>query len=135
MTATPVLIAPLAGMVADRIGSRPLMAAGLLAQAVGLLWLTSLTTPDQPYAAVVLPLALAGAANTLRQFGGAMGVALAAAVFAAHGHLGSPAAFDAGLRPALATAAGLSALGALAALAVPARPRRRPTPSLVAAND
>ncbi len=163
MTATPLLIAPLAGLVADRIGSRPLMAAGLLAQALGLLWLAALATPGQSYTAVVPPLALAGAvvsmpmattataalnavvpadlgkaagaANTLRQFGGAMGVALAAAVIAAHGHLGSPAAFDAGLRPPLATAAGVSALGALAALAVPARPRLRPTPSLVAAND
>ena len=35
-TATPMLIAPLAGAVADRIGTRPLIAVGLALQAAGL---------------------------------------------------------------------------------------------------
>ena len=52
------------------------------------------------------------------------GIATAAAVFAAHGHLGSAVSFTAGFRPALVVAAGFSLLGAVSALAVgrPARP-------------
>jgi hypothetical protein len=65
-----------------------------------------------------------GVNGTLRQFGGAFGIATAAAVFAAHGHLGSAVSFTAGFRPALVVAAGFSLLGAITALAVgrPARP-------------
>src|SRR5215472_14181972 len=43
-----------------------------------------------------------GVNNTLQRFGGAFGVAMVSAVFAANGHLGSPAAVTAGFRPALA---------------------------------
>src|SRR5437667_265235 len=35
-TATPLLIAPLAGVVSDRVGARPVLALGLLLQCVGL---------------------------------------------------------------------------------------------------
>jgi predicted RNA polymerase sigma factor len=62
-----------------------------------------------------------GASSMLQRFGRAFGIAVATAVFAANGHLGTPASFDAGFRPALAVAAGLSVLGALAALAVAGR--------------
>jgi len=66
-----------------------------------------------------------GANSTLRQFGGAFGIAVAAAVFAANGHIGTAASFDAGFQPALAVAASLSLLGALTALAVGRAPARR----------
>ena len=59
-----------------------------------------------------------GATNTFQRFGGVFGIALASAVFAANGHLGSAAGFTAGFRPALAAVAGLSLLGAMSALAV-----------------
>ena len=38
-TAMPVLVAPVAGALSDRIGGRPLLAAGLALQAIGLGWL------------------------------------------------------------------------------------------------
>ncbi len=38
-TATPMLIAPVAGALSDRVGQRPLMAVGMLLQACGLGWL------------------------------------------------------------------------------------------------
>jgi len=63
-----------------------------------------------------------GTNSTLQRFGGAFGVAVATAVFAAHGHIGTSASFTAGFGPALATAAILSAIGAGAALLVARRP-------------
>jgi hypothetical protein len=63
-----------------------------------------------------------GSFSMMRQLGGAFGVAILAAVFAAAGGYGSPAAFSAGFQPALAAAAGLSVAAALAGLALPGRP-------------
>ena len=146
MTATPLLVAPLAGLLSDRIGQRPLIIAGLVLQAAGLAWFALVAGPAVPYVQLVAPLVVAGAGvsmpfattataalsavvtadvgkasgatNTLRQLGAAVGIAVTTAVFAANGQLGSPAAFDAGFRPALGVAAGISLLGAITALAV-----------------
>ena len=38
-TGMPMLVAPIAGALSDRIGSRPLMAAGLGLQAIAIVWL------------------------------------------------------------------------------------------------
>jgi EmrB/QacA subfamily drug resistance transporter len=151
-TATPVLVAPLAGALADRIGPRPLLVTGLTLQAAGLAWVAHTATTAGGYGRFVLPLIVAGVgismalptapaaalgavtsadlgrasgvSNTLQRFGGAFGIAIAAAVFTAFGQLGPPAAVVAGYRPALAVSAGLSLLGAVTALAVrrPGRP-------------
>ena len=59
-----------------------------------------------------------GVQNTLTRFGSVFAIAVASAVFAATGHLGSAAAFTDGFAPALAVVAGLSALGGVAALLV-----------------
>ncbi|MFL5904098.1 MAG: DHA2 family efflux MFS transporter permease subunit, partial [Solirubrobacteraceae bacterium] len=48
-TIMPMFIAPLAGALSDRIGGRPLMAAGLALQAIALAWLASITTIDVAY--------------------------------------------------------------------------------------
>jgi EmrB/QacA subfamily drug resistance transporter len=148
-TATPILIAPAAGLLSDRVGQRPVMVVGMLLQGLGLAWLAAEATTSAGYAALVLPLLVAGvgismaiaatptaalgavapadmgkasgANSTLQRFGSAFGIAVATAVFAANGHLGTPASFDAGFRPALAVAAGLSLLGAISALAVAGR--------------
>ncbi|MGO9410902.1 MAG: hypothetical protein ACLQCB_09135 [Spirochaetia bacterium] len=65
--------------------------------------------PTAPTAALssVLPTDMgkaAGVNSTLQRFGSAFGVAMATAVFAAHGHLGAAMSFDAGFRPSLALA-------------------------------
>jgi EmrB/QacA subfamily drug resistance transporter len=155
-TATPMVVAPLAGALADRIGTRPLLVTGLLMQAGGLAWVASLAADGSSgYARFVVPLLIAGAgismaiptsataalsavgsadvgrasgvSNTMQRFGAAFGIALVTAVFAASGHLGSAASFTAGYRPAMTVSAAISLLGALAAVAIG---RRRAAPSV-----
>jgi EmrB/QacA subfamily drug resistance transporter len=149
-TATPVLVAPLAGRLSDRIGRRPVMATGMVLQAFGVALLALLGTQGVAYSALILPSFIAGVGvsmvlptaptaalgsvlpadigkaagvnSTLQRFGSAFGVALAAAVFSATGRLGTALSFDAGFRPALALSAVVSAIGALAALAAAGRP-------------
>jgi EmrB/QacA subfamily drug resistance transporter len=157
-TATPMLIAPLAGALADRVGTRPLLVTGLLLQAGGLAWFAEVATQHATYGQFVLPLIIAGVGismaipavtsaalgavppaemgtasgvnNTMQRFGGAFGVAVVTAVFTAHGSLGSAAGVVAGYRPALVVSAALSLAGALAAVVV-----RRPEQQSAAARS
>jgi EmrB/QacA subfamily drug resistance transporter len=151
-TVTPMLVAPVAGALSDRVGRRPVMVAGLMLQALGLAWIAataastgmnylelvfaflvagtgiSMALPTVPTAILssVSPSDLgkaSGTNNTMQRFGGVFAIAITSAVFAANGHLGSPANVTAGFRPALGVAATLSALAAITALAV-AAPRR-----------
>lgn len=156
-TATPILIAPLAGSWSDRVGRRPVLAAGLALQAIGLGWVAFVAGPATAYPVLVAPLLIAGVGismalptsataalsavapahlgkasgvnSTVQRLGGVLAVAGAGAVFASHGHLGDPTGFVAGFGPALASAAVLSALGALTALALGPRPDQAPAPS------
>ena len=145
-TATPLLVAPIAGRLADRIGPMPLMATGMAMQAAGLAWIALDATAGVSYGRLVVPLVIAGVGismaipatpaaalsavppaeigtasgvqNTLQRFGAVFGVAIVTAVFAASGYLGSASGVLAGVRPAMAAAAGLSLAGAVAGLAV-----------------
>ena len=153
-TLMPMVVAPIAGALSDRIGGRPLMAAGLALEAVGLAWNAAVTTPEVGYASLVGPFLLAGIgmglffaplANTVlsavrpadegkasgansavREVGGVLGVAVLASIFAHTGGYASPDTFVDGLVPAIYVGAVVVAAGALAALAVPRR-RRHPT--------
>ena len=146
-----MLVAPIAGALSDKIGSRPLMAAGLGLQAVAIVWLASLTSVDASYlslvpafvlggtgmALVFSPVANAilgavqpheagqasGANNAIRELGGVLGVAVLAAVFSATGGYESGQAFVDGLGPALWVGAAVLAAGAVSALLVPGKPR------------
>src|SRR5215203_2603591 len=146
-TAMPMLIAPVAGILSDRIGSRPLMAAGLALQAGALGWLASISVPDVPYASLVLPFAMAGAGmalvfapsanavlgsvdqasagqasgatNAIRELGGVMGIAVLASVFSTHGSYASPQAYTDGMVSAVWVGAAVLAAGALVALLIP----------------
>jgi hypothetical protein len=63
----------------------------------------------------------AGTNNALNALGGVFGVAILAAIFAAHGSYAAPASFIAGFRPAEWTAAAVAAAGVLAAVLAPGR--------------
>ncbi len=52
-TATPIIVAPIAGWASGRIGGRPLLAAGLALQAIGLAWVAAITSPTVAYASLV----------------------------------------------------------------------------------
>ncbi|MFJ3925625.1 MFS transporter [Streptomyces sp. NPDC090022] len=150
-TAMPMVVAPLAGILSDRIGGRPVVATGLAFQAVGLAWFALVLDPGVGYAAQLPALVLSGigmalyfapAANVLmstvapadqgraagtnsamREVGGALGVAVLASVFSAQGGYESPQAFTDGTVPALWIGAGAVALAALLALLLPGKGR------------
>jgi MFS family permease len=143
----PMIVAPIAGVLSDRIGSRPLMAVGLGLQAAAMGWLAVIITPHVAYSHLIIPFILAGtgmalvfapsanavlsavrpqeagqasgAANAIRELGGVIGVAVLASVFSAHGSYVSPQAFTDGLTAALPVGAVVLAVGALIALLVP----------------
>jgi len=145
-TMTPLLIAPMAGKLVDRVGARAIAAPGLLLQAVGFVWLLHEAHTHASYGSFVAPFVLAGIGismalpapsaaglnaappallgraagvlNTLQQIGQATGVAVVTVVFDAHGSLSSPSEMLSGYEPALLTAATISVLGALTALGI-----------------
>jgi EmrB/QacA subfamily drug resistance transporter len=150
-TMTPLLIAPIAGKLVDRLGARALAAPGMVLQALGFVWIVHEAHTHAGYAEFVVPFVLAGVGismalpapsaaglnaappallgrsagvlNTLQQVGQATGVAVVTVVFDAHGSLDSPAQTLSGYEPALVTAATISLLGALAALGISHRRR------------
>src|SRR5919106_1034772 len=148
-TAMPMLVAPLAGVLAARFGTRPLMAVGLSLQAIGLAWIALVSEPTTPFMQLIAPFVItgtgmalvfptaaetvlasvgaseagkaSGATNAIREIGGVMGVAVLASVFAAQGGYESPQAFSDGVVAALPIAVVVLALGAVLALVVPGR--------------
>ncbi|MEV7772017.1 MFS transporter [Kitasatospora sp. NPDC086791] len=150
-TAMPLLISPVAGIVSDRIGGRPIVVTGLVLQAVGLALFGLVVDPNGgfDYAAQIPAIVIcgigmslyfgptaqlvmasvrsqeqgiaSGANNALREVGGALGVASLAAVFSAQGGYQSGQAFADGLVPALYAGAAAVAVGALAAALIPRR--------------
>jgi hypothetical protein len=89
----------------------------------------SMAIPSAQSAVIgAVPMAAIGAAsgtfNTVRQLGGAFGIAITTAVFTAQGGLGSAKAFSDGFGSAIATAAALAFAGAAIGLLLPRRVAR-----------
>jgi EmrB/QacA subfamily drug resistance transporter len=146
-TGTFLLVGPIAGAMADRIGERPLMVAGLLLQAAATIWIAPIASPDLSYVEFVVPLVIAGvgismaipsaqnsvlgsvaqeavgkAAGTnsvMRELGGVFGIAVTVAVFAGVGSYASAQAFVDGFGAAAAVAAAIALLGAAAGSFLP----------------
>jgi EmrB/QacA subfamily drug resistance transporter len=151
-TAMPMLVAPIAGPLSDRIGGRPLMVSGLALQAGGLAWLAAVLSPGVAFGALVVPFVFcgvgmslffvpvsnmvlgsvraseegvaSGANNAVRELGGVIGIAVLASVFASRGSYASGASFVAGTRPAILIGAAIVAGGAVAAAFTRGRSRR-----------
>jgi EmrB/QacA subfamily drug resistance transporter len=147
--ATPIIVALIAGRLINRLGERPFIAGGLSLNALALLWIAVIAEPDVAYWQIAIPLILSGTGiamsipaaqssvltsvappdigkasgtfSTMRQLGGAFGVAVLVAVFAGAGGYSSAQAFNDGFVAATAAGAGLSLMGALAGGAVPRR--------------
>ncbi|MEU9224825.1 MFS transporter [Streptomyces massasporeus] len=150
-TGMPMLVAPIAGILADRIGGRPVVATGLFLQALGLGYMAVVATTDASYgsqlpALIVSGIGMAlyfapashlvmssvrsseqgiasGANNALREVGGALGIAVMASIFAAQGGYETGQTFVDGMRPALVTGSAVVALAGIAALLIPTRRR------------
>ncbi|WP_338700494.1 MFS transporter [Streptomyces sp. Q6] len=143
-TAAPMIVVPVASALVDRVGGGRLQALGCACQAAALVWLALICRPGLSYGAMVGAMILAGVGmglvfaanpatvigsvaehehnlasgvnNTVREFGGALGIAVLTAV-SLHG----------GLRSAVLTGAAVVLLGTFAGLAIrPAPGRGRP---------
>jgi len=152
----PFLVGPRAGALADKVGDRVLVVTGSLVQAAGVAWIAAAADPGTSYLALVTPMILIGvglalsipavtrsvtstvppadigtasaAFSTMRQLGGAFGVAVLGAAFAATGGYATPADFSRGFGTALAVATGLALAGTVAGTVLTGR-KNRPSPA------
>lgn len=148
-TMAPMVVAPIAGLVLDKVGGRTLIVTGQLFLAVALGWIALVTGTGVAYGDLLAPFILAGVGmgltfaptasvvmaatgpedqgmaagtnSTVREVGVAMGVAVLASIFASTGSYESPSSYTDGLRPAVWTGAAIVLTGALAALRLPGR--------------
>jgi EmrB/QacA subfamily drug resistance transporter len=146
-TAAPMIVAPIAGLLAPRVGVRVLLGSGLTLQALGLAWLALVAGASTPYTDLVPGFVMAGIGmgltfapsatavladmapadhatasstnSTIREIGVALGVAVLVAVFRANGGALTPDGYNAGLRVAIFTGAAVVALGALSTIGLP----------------
>jgi EmrB/QacA subfamily drug resistance transporter len=156
-TAMPMVVAPIAGALSDRIGGGRIMATGLFLQAAGLAWIAAVSTADVGYGALVGPFILSGigmgmffapvanvvlsavrpieegkasgANNAIREVGGVFGVAVLASIFARTGGYESAETFNDGLVPAVWVGAAVVGAGALLALFIPPKKRAVEAPA------
>jgi EmrB/QacA subfamily drug resistance transporter len=147
-TLAPMVVAPVAGLIAPRVGTRALIVTGLLALGGALFWLTGLLDASVEYPAYVAPFIVAGigmglvfapsatavlatmapddhakASGTnsmLREVGVALGIAVSTAVFTGAGGALNPIDYAVGAQPAVLVGAAVLAASALVALLLPA---------------
>jgi MFS family permease len=160
-TAMPLIVAPIAGALSDRIGGRPFLVTGLALQAIGLAGIAAVSTATVGYASLVGPFIISGigmgmffapvanivlsavrpveegkasgANNAIREVGGVLGVAVLASIFARYGGYESPATFNDGLVPAIWVGAIVVGIGAALSLLIPRK--QRPGEAAVPARD
>jgi EmrB/QacA subfamily drug resistance transporter len=144
------LVSPVAGLLADLIGERPLVISGLGLFTAAFSAIGPLATADAGYTTLIGPLVVAGigvatafptiatavmrsadptrlgvasgVSNTMRQVGAVFGVAVAVAVFSTFGGYGSPQQFVDGFGPTVMVLAAITLAGLVPAAVI--RPRR-----------
>jgi EmrB/QacA subfamily drug resistance transporter len=148
-TMAPMVVAPLAGIFAERLGLRNLIAAGQLLLAAGLGWIGLAIATDVAYSDLVVAFVLAGVGmgltfapisttalasvpqadhgvasgvnNTIRELGVAVGVAVLASVFSSYGSYADQQSFVDGVVPAVLVGTAIVAAGGLLAFRLPRR--------------
>jgi EmrB/QacA subfamily drug resistance transporter len=157
-TGTIMVVAPVAGLLAGRIGPRLVVATGLLAQAGALIWLGVISTATSAYTDILpafilggigmgltyAPLAesvmrsvpanrqgqASGSSNAIRELGGVFGIAVLGAVFQ---HIATTRVqFMDGFHAATFVGAAIVLAGAVAAILLPDRAARAESDSLAA---
>lgn len=156
-TGAPMIVAPIAGALADRYGSKPFMLVGLALQAVGLGWIAAIAKPGMSYTWLAVALGVAGVGislcfptvanavvgsvpasemgiasgtnSALREMGGVFGIAILATVFANKGDYVSAHTFVHHFKHAVWLGAAFSAVGIVAAAALPGRTRIASNPA------
>ncbi len=146
-TMAPMIVAPLAGLIAPRVGTRLLIIIGLSLQSFGVLWLAAFMSADVAYT-VMLPAFIAagigmglvfapistavlatmrgddhakasGTNSTVREVGVALGIAVLTAVFVGAGGALTPDQYVDAARPAVAVGGVVLAFSALIGFALP----------------
>ncbi len=147
-TMAPLIVAPLSGLIAPRVGTRLLIVLGLSFQAIGLGWLAIVMAPDTAYSVMVPAFVFAGVGmglvfapsatavlanmrdedhakasgtnSTTREIGVALGVAILTAVFIAADGDFTPDAYTSAAIPAIWTGAGFLVLAVFFGSLLPA---------------
>ncbi len=147
-TIAPMFVAPLAGLIAPRVGTRILMVTGLLLQAGALGWLAATMSTSTPYAQMVAPFLMAGVGmglvfapsatallatlaavdhakasgvnSTVREIGIALGTAVMTAIFLGEGGKLQPTLYVHAAAPAVVVGAAVLLVTAIGALWLPA---------------
>ncbi len=150
-TVMPMLIGPVAGLLATKYGERPLLVIGIGMIAVAVGWIGYIATPDTAYMTILPALIVggigcglfwapsasivftsvtadeegvaSGANNSIRELGGVFGVAVLTTIFSAHGSFTSPEAFANGMRPAFYVGGVLVGIACVVAFALPRKRR------------
>jgi MFS family permease len=148
--AATIVVPVLAGRLINRYGERPLIVGGMALHAAAFTWIALAARAGLPYwqlapslvlsgagfalampatqSAVLTAVAVenagkaSGALSMIRQLGGAFGVAVQVAVFAAAGSYASPHSFNRGVGPALGACAAFALVAAAAGAALRAQP-------------
>ncbi len=147
-TMAPLIVAPLSGFIAPRVGTRTLIVSGTTLQAIGLAWIAIVMSPTVAYSSFVPAFVLAGVgmglvfapsatavlANmrsedhakasgtnaTVREIGVALGIAILTAVFTGAGGEFTPTAYTDAAIPAVWTGVAFLLLASFIGLALPA---------------
>ena len=156
-TLAPMVVAPLAGLLAPRVGTRTLIVVGLLLQATGLYWFAATMSATVTYpqmlpafifagvgmGMVFAPLSTAvlatmtsadhakasGTNATVREVGVALGIAVLTAIFVGAGGQLTPTGYVDAAIPAIAVGASALLLSAIIALALPSGRAPRTSPA------
>jgi EmrB/QacA subfamily drug resistance transporter len=146
-TLAPMVVAPLAGALASRFGTRVFIVSGLVLQTAGLFWLAATISADVEYTTmlpafiasgigmglVFAPISTAvlatmsptdhakasGTNSTVREVGVALGIAVLTAVFVGAGGALTPVDYVDAAVPAITVGAAVLSLSALISLALP----------------